>query len=175
MLKTNVTPNVLSKTSSGGCARGAGPLLRGEPAARQVPAPFAGARRASGVGGTRPPRLSPGGGNGKEGDPKIFPADLFTSWDWHQQSIKSQGPADSVPRKTPSFAIDSFRPFRSRVDSVLSSDPCLRPQLLHEPIPLTGCRNHYSASWARQLNALTRALTKEPVASFAARDQSPAW
>jgi len=26
----------------------------------------------SGVGGTRPPRLSPGGGNGKEGDQKVF-------------------------------------------------------------------------------------------------------
>ena len=36
------------------------PLLRGEPRHRCVPAPFAGTQRASGVGGTRPPRLSPG-------------------------------------------------------------------------------------------------------------------
>ena len=45
----------------------------------------------------------------------------------------------------PFFTIDSFRPFRSLSDSALSSDPCLRLQLLHEPIPLIGCRNHYSA------------------------------
>src|ERR1700730_204448 len=43
------------------------PLSRGEPRQRCVPALFAGAQRASGVGGTRPPRLSPGGGNGKVG------------------------------------------------------------------------------------------------------------
>jgi len=45
------------------------PLLRGEPRHRCVPALFAGAQRASGVGGTRPPRLSPSGGNGKGGVP----------------------------------------------------------------------------------------------------------
>ena len=44
------------------------PLLRGEPLHRCVPVLFAGTQRASGVGGTRPPRLSPGGGNGKGGD-----------------------------------------------------------------------------------------------------------
>jgi hypothetical protein len=44
------------------------PLLRGEPRHRCEPALFAGSHRASGVGGTRPPRLSPGGGNGKGGD-----------------------------------------------------------------------------------------------------------
>ena len=43
------------------------PLLRGELRHRCVPALFAGTQRASGVGGTRPPRLSPGGGNGKGG------------------------------------------------------------------------------------------------------------
>ena len=43
------------------------PLLRGEPRHRCVPALFAGTQRASSVGGTRPPRLSPGGGNGKGG------------------------------------------------------------------------------------------------------------
>ena len=63
--------SLLSLTSAGGFARGAGPLWRGEPAARQVPALFAGARPASGVGGTRPPRLSPGRGNGKGEDPSI--------------------------------------------------------------------------------------------------------
>ena len=44
------------------------PLLRGEPRHRGVPALLAGTKRASGVGGTCPPRLSPGGGNGKGGD-----------------------------------------------------------------------------------------------------------
>ena len=43
------------------------PPLRGEPRHRCVPALFAGVQRASGLGGTRPPRLSPGGGNGKGG------------------------------------------------------------------------------------------------------------
>ena len=43
------------------------PLLRGEPRHRCVQALFAGAQRASRVGGTRPPRLSTGGGNGKGG------------------------------------------------------------------------------------------------------------
>ena len=43
------------------------PLLRGELRHRCVPALFAGTQRASSVGGTRPPRLSPGGGNGKGG------------------------------------------------------------------------------------------------------------
>ena len=62
------------------------------------------------------------------------------------------------------------------LDSVLSSEACLRLQLLHEPIPLTGCRNHYSASWASPIAALTRALTKELVAAApAARDKPPAW
>ena len=54
---------------SQGMHKGAAALLWGEPAARGVPALFAGAQRAPGVGGTRPPRLSPGGGNGKGGDP----------------------------------------------------------------------------------------------------------
>src|SRR5262245_17550855 len=57
---------------SGGCARGGQrsalkPPLRGEPRHRCVPALFGGTQRASGVGGARPPRLSPGG-NGKGGD-----------------------------------------------------------------------------------------------------------
>ena len=54
-------------TSRRACALlyGAGPLLRGEPAARQVPAPFAGARRASGVGGSRRPGFPPEGETGK--------------------------------------------------------------------------------------------------------------
>src|SRR6185503_4931552 len=96
-------------------------------------------------------------------------------WDWHQCD-KSQGFWGRSPQtNVPPFTLNSFRPFRSRVDSVLSSDPCLRLQLLHEPIPLTGCRNHYSASWARLTAALTRASTKEPVASVAARDKLPAW
>jgi hypothetical protein len=62
--------SLFSKTNAGGCARGARPLLRGEPVARSVPALFAGARRALGVGGTRPPRLSPEGKR-ERGDQKI--------------------------------------------------------------------------------------------------------
>src|ERR1019366_5913361 len=77
-----------------------------------------------------------------------------------------------VPRQNvPPFTLQLISSFRSRTDSVLSSDTCLRPQLLHEPIPLTGCRNHYSASGASDLNALTRASTKEPAASRGARDK----
>jgi hypothetical protein len=52
----------------GGSRKGAEPSCGGSRQHRWVPAPFAGAQRASGVGGTRPPRLSPGGGNGKGGD-----------------------------------------------------------------------------------------------------------
>ena len=51
----------------GGSAERFETTLRGEPRHRWVPAPFAGAQRASGVGGTLPPRLSPSGGNGKGG------------------------------------------------------------------------------------------------------------
>ena len=47
-----------------------------------------------------------------------------------------------VPRKMPSLVIDSLRPCRLLSAFVLSSDPCLRLQLLHKPIPLIGCRNH---------------------------------
>src|ERR1700677_1791291 len=81
-----------------------------------------------------------------------------------------------VPRETFLLTNDSSRPLRSFLDSALSSDPCLRLQLLHEPIPLTRCRNHYSASRAIPTYALTRASTKEPVAANpAARDKPPAW
>ena len=60
--------------------------------------------------------------------------------------------------------------------SVLSSDTCLRLQHLHEPIPLIGFRNHYSASGASNIYALTRASTKEPAAAgSAARDKPLAW
>src|SRR5579859_4932093 len=96
------------------------------------------------------------------------------NWDWHP-SDKSQGSGDGVPRERSSFfLLNSFRRFRSRSDSVLSSDACLRPQLLHEPIPLTGCRNHYSTSWVSGITALTRASTKELAASRGARDKPPA-
>jgi hypothetical protein len=57
----------------GGSAERFETTLRGEPRHRWVPALFAGAQRASGVGGTRPPRLSPGGGNGKGGDQTSLP------------------------------------------------------------------------------------------------------
>ena len=102
------------------------------------------------------------------------PSGKLDFWDWHE-SDKSQRSGDGVPRETFSFSIDSFRPFRLLADSALSSETCLRPQPLHEPIPLTGCRNHYSASWARPTAALTRASTKEPGAGPVARDKPPAW
>jgi hypothetical protein len=52
--------------AQGGIQRSAlKPLLRGEPRHRCVQALFAGAQRASGVGGTHPPRLSPEGETGK--------------------------------------------------------------------------------------------------------------
>jgi hypothetical protein len=57
-----------STAAIGGSRKGAKPSCGGSRQHRCVPAPFAGAQRASGVGGTRPPRLSPGGGNGKGGD-----------------------------------------------------------------------------------------------------------
>src|ERR1700692_2947818 len=81
-----------------------------------------------------------------------------------------------VPRQTLLLLLFQLTSsFRSRTDSVLSSDTCLRPRLLHEPIPLAGCRNHYSASWASDTNALTRASTKEPAAAGrGARDKPPA-
>src|ERR1700728_4774401 len=55
-----------------------------------------------------------------------------------------------------------------------SSDTCLRLQLLHEPIPLIGFRNHYSASRASETYALTRASTKEPAAAGLVARASPA-
>ena len=171
MLQSNVTLNVLSETGTGGFARGAGPLLRGEPAARQVPAPFAGARRASGVGGTRPPRLSPGGGNGKEGDQRVLlaAAGFYSSCDdkisllirsaqihyncsarkqrerWFRRHESGAG-FRTEPRNTLLCYrfISSVR--LSNRCPLVRRDPCLRLQLLHEPIPLIGYRNHYSAS-----------------------------
>ena len=47
--------------------KGAAAPLVGGAGAWRVPALFAGLATCSGVGGTRPPRLSPGGGNGKGG------------------------------------------------------------------------------------------------------------
>src|SRR5215471_1208649 len=64
----DAAPVPIGGIAQGGFQRSAlKPLLRGEPRHRCVPALFAGKQRASGVGGTRPPRLSPGGGNGKGG------------------------------------------------------------------------------------------------------------
>ena len=60
-------------------------------------------------------------------------------------SEKSQASGDRVPRRMLLLSFDSFRLFRSLSDSALSSEACLRLQLLHAPIPLIGCRNHYSA------------------------------
>ena len=49
----------------GGCARGAWPLLRGEPVARQCQRFFAGARRALRRGGNPPAPAFPGGETAK--------------------------------------------------------------------------------------------------------------
>jgi integrase len=61
-------------------------------------------------------------------------------------SVQTTGLGTESPEKRSPFFIDSLRPYRSFSDSALSSHACLRRQLLHEPIPLTGCRIHYSAS-----------------------------
>jgi hypothetical protein len=71
MLQCNVTLNVLSETGSGRFARGAGPFLRGSRPHGKRQRLLLARDVLSGVGGTRPPRLSPGGGNGKEGDQKV--------------------------------------------------------------------------------------------------------
>jgi hypothetical protein len=64
------------------------------------------------------------------------------------KALNPRGRGDGVPTQTSLLSlINLFRPFRSFPASALSSDTCLRPQHLHEPIPLTGCRNHYSASF----------------------------
>jgi len=82
----------------------------------------------------------------RRGSAQAEPWREIVHWDWHQ-SAKSQGRGDGVPTQTLLLSpIDAFRPFRSLAVSALSSETCLRPQLLQEPIPLTGCRNHYSAS-----------------------------
>ncbi len=62
-----------------GDAQGGGSPLVGGAGARCVPAPLAGRAACPGVGGTRPPRLAPGGGNGKGGVQipccrRLFPA-----------------------------------------------------------------------------------------------------
>src|ERR1700678_837433 len=68
----------------------------------------------------------------------------YANWD----GIKALNPrglgTESPEEKDPPFT--PFRRFRSFQISVLLSDPCLRLQLLQEPIPLTGCRNQHSAS-----------------------------
>jgi len=58
------------------------------------------------------------------------------------KAINPRGLGTASPEKPSSYANDSFRPIRSLSDSVLSSDACLRLQLLQEPIPQVGCRNH---------------------------------
>jgi hypothetical protein len=63
--------------------------------------------------------------------------------------VRSRGAPVSYSTESPgifSLLSTRLRLFRSFGNSVLSPDACLRLQLLHEPIPLTGCRNHYSAS-----------------------------
>src|SRR5580658_3307541 len=59
--------------------KGAAALLWGEPAHDACQRLWLAAQRAVGVGGTRPPRLAPGGGNGKGGVQipccrRLFPA-----------------------------------------------------------------------------------------------------
>jgi len=100
--------------------------------------------------------------------------DLFTGIGIN--AINPRGLGTESPEKRFSLSVDSFRSFRSFPDSILSSEACLRPQLLHEPIPLNGVAIIIQPQWASRLAALTRALTKEPVAAGpAARDIPPAW
>jgi hypothetical protein len=61
---------------------------------------------------------------------------IFIDWDWHQRD-KSQGPRGTESPESFLLSDDPSVPFSARI-SVLSSDPCLRLQLLHEPIPLMG-------------------------------------
>ena len=87
-------------------------------------------------------------------------------------SVTRLCPTLRSPHKIFSFVVSPSRLFRSFSVSALSSDPCLRLQHLHEPIPLFGFRNHYSASGASNIYALTRASTKElAAAGSAARDK----
>src|SRR5580692_1865753 len=58
-----------ARDSKQGIHKGAAAPLVGGAGAWRVPALFAGLATCSGVGGTRPPRLAPEGGNGKGGDP----------------------------------------------------------------------------------------------------------
>ena len=96
------------------------------------------------------------------------------NWDWHQQRQNPRGMGDRVPILTRSPPLKWIsRQLRSIVASVPSSDTCLRLRSLHELIPPPGFRNHYSASRASELNALTLALTKEPAASLEARCKLP--
>jgi len=63
------------------------------------------------------------------------PSNTIIAWDWHQ-SGKSQGSGDRVPRKRlSSLPLTLSSVPLARQCSALSSDSCLRPQLLHEPVP----------------------------------------
>src|SRR5690242_16234916 len=97
------------------------------------------------------------------------------NWDWHQ-SGKIPGVWGQSPQRTFSFLItDSFVHSALTEYSALSSDSCLRPRLLHEPVPPVGCRNQYSALKAIHLTALTHASTKEPAAPRADLDKPLVW
>jgi hypothetical protein len=106
------------------------------------------------------------------GSQQRAPAIKSDSWDGIN-ALNPRGKGTESPKRL-SLSVAFVR--TAHFQSVLSSEPCLRLQLLHEPIPPLGCRNHYSASRASYIAALTRASTKEPVAaSRAARDKPPAW
>jgi hypothetical protein len=81
-----------------------------------------------------------------------------------------------VPRKQSSFAIDSFRPFRSenrcplfRRTHVSALNFCM--SLFRQ----SGVAIIIQPHWASCITALTRASTKEPAAHCAVRDKPPVW
>ena len=90
-------------------------------------------------------------------------------------AINPRGLGTESPETSLLLTTDSFVCSALTRPSALSSDASLRPQLLHEPYPRTGCRNQYSASKASALTALTRASTKEPAAPRADLDKLLAW
>jgi len=111
--------------------------LRGEPRHRCMPALFAGMQRASGVGGTRPPRLSPGGGNGKGGvQSSLLPQAVRVG------VVRMSGtpPVYSVLALLPCFS-----PFRSPIDMSIRSFRFPKV-LLAPPTPLPCFYPH--SKWA---------------------------
>jgi hypothetical protein len=138
---------------SGGCARGSFRGARGNPSGggsrgSDGPALLTGARRASGLGGTRPPRLSPGGGNGKGGDPTSLP-----------QATRG-GPAPRAGTRSVLLSpLPLFSPFRSPTSRSISRSPFQMSGRHHPPLP---CFYPHS-SWAARGPVLVGVRSKAQV------------